>query len=46
MPEIRERFFNFGMEAIGSTPEQFTTAIRADAARLRKLINDAGIRTD
>ncbi len=46
MPEIRERFFSVGMEAVGSTPEQFGATIRADTARLRKVINEAGIRGD
>ena len=46
MPEIRERFFNVGMEAVGSTPEQFGAAIRADTARLLKVIDEAGIRGD
>ena len=43
-PEIRERFFNVGMEAVGSTPEQYAAAIRADTERLRKVITGAGIR--
>ncbi len=46
MPEVKERFFNSGMETVGSTPEQFATAMKADEARLRKVINEAGIRGD
>jgi tripartite-type tricarboxylate transporter receptor subunit TctC len=46
MPEVRERFFNVGMEVVGSTPEQFAAAIRTDEARLRKVIKDAGIRAE
>jgi tripartite-type tricarboxylate transporter receptor subunit TctC len=45
-PELRERFLNVGMETVGSTPEQLATAMRADEARLRKVINEAGIRGD
>ena len=45
-PEIRERFFNVGMETVGSTPAQYAAAITADTARLRKVINEAGIRAD
>ena len=45
-PEIRERFFNVGMEAVGSTPAQYAAAIKADTARLRKVIVEAGIRAD
>ena len=43
-PEIRERFLNVGTETVGSTPEQFAAAIRADTARMAKVIKDAGIR--
>ena len=44
LPEVRERFFNSGMETVGSTSEQYAAAIRADTERLRKVINEAGIR--
>ncbi len=43
LPEVRERFFNSGVEAVGSTPAQFAAAIRADVARLRKVIREADI---
>jgi tripartite-type tricarboxylate transporter receptor subunit TctC len=46
MPDVRERFFNVGMEVVGSTPEQFAAAMKTDEARLRKVIKDAGIRAD
>jgi tripartite-type tricarboxylate transporter receptor subunit TctC len=45
-PEVRERFLNVGMEVVGSTPEQFATAMKADEARLRKVITEAGIRAE
>ena len=45
-PEVRERFFNVGMEIVGSTPEQFAAIMKADEARLRKVIGEAGIRAD
>jgi tripartite-type tricarboxylate transporter receptor subunit TctC len=44
--EVRERFLNVGMEVVGSTPEQFAVAMKADEARLRKVISEAGIRAD
>jgi len=43
MPEVRERFFNAGVETVGSTPEQYAATIRADIARMSKVIKDAGI---
>lgn len=45
-PEVRERLFNVGVEAVGSTPEQYAAAIKADTARLSKVIKDAGIREE
>ena len=44
MPEVRERFLNAGIEAVGSTPEEFASVIKADEARLRNVISEAGIR--
>ncbi len=45
-PEVKERFLNVGMEVVGSSPEQFAAAIKADEARLRRVITEAGIRAD
>ena len=46
MSDVRECFFNVGMEVVGSTPEQFAAAMKTDEARLRQVIKDAGIRAD
>jgi tripartite-type tricarboxylate transporter receptor subunit TctC len=43
-PEVRERFLNVGVETVGSTPEQLAAAMKADMARLRKVIAEAGIK--
>jgi len=43
-PDVRERFLNVGVETVGSTPEQLTTMIKADIARMSKVIKEAGIR--
>ena len=43
-PEVRERFLNVGVETVGTTPTQFAATIKADIARMRKVIRDAGIR--
>jgi tripartite-type tricarboxylate transporter receptor subunit TctC len=43
-PEIRQRFFNEGLEAAGGPPEQLITTIRTETARFAKLIKEAGIR--
>ena len=43
-PDVRERFLNVGVEAVGTTPEQLTALIKADIARMSKVIKEAGIR--
>ena len=44
--EVRDRLLAVGVEAVGSTPEEFAAAIKADTARLAKVIRDAGIRDE
>ena len=43
---IRERLVESGVEAVGSTPEQFRDAVKADMAQWGKLITELGIRPD
>jgi tripartite-type tricarboxylate transporter receptor subunit TctC len=43
-PDVRERLFNSGTEAIGSSPEALAATIRSDMAKWGKLIKAAGIR--
>ena len=43
--KVKERFFNNGSEAVGSTPEELAATIRTESARMGKVIKDAGIRT-
>ncbi|HUF81484.1 MAG TPA: tripartite tricarboxylate transporter substrate binding protein [Burkholderiales bacterium] len=43
-PEMKERFFKSGVETVGSTPEQFAAVIRSETARLKKVLEGAGIR--
>jgi tripartite-type tricarboxylate transporter receptor subunit TctC len=42
-PESRDRFAGIGAEPIGSTPEQLTAKIKAEIARMGKVIREAGI---
>jgi tripartite-type tricarboxylate transporter receptor subunit TctC len=44
--DIKTLFLNAGVEAVGSTPEDFSAAIKADVARLGKVISEAGIREE
>ena len=41
---MKELFQNAGVEVIASTPEEFTTVIKSEMARLGKVIKEAGIR--
>ena len=45
-PEIKEQFLKSGVEMVGSTPEQFAEAIRADIAKTSKLIKDIDLRIE
>jgi tripartite-type tricarboxylate transporter receptor subunit TctC len=45
-PEARERLFRAGVEAVGSTPEQFAATLKTEMARWGKLIKEAGIRAE
>jgi tripartite-type tricarboxylate transporter receptor subunit TctC len=42
-PESRDRFAGIGAEPVGSTPEQLTAEIKAEIARMGKVIREAGI---
>ena len=44
--ELRERFFNAGMEVIASTPAQLTATMKSEMTRWGKLIKDANIREE
>ncbi len=43
-PEVKERLFGLGIEGIGNSPAEFAAIIKADMARMGKVIRDAGIR--
>lgn len=45
-PEIKEKFFNAGVETVGGTAEHFSQTMRSEMNRLGKLIREAGIRDD
>ena len=45
-PDVKEKFFNTGMEIVGGSPEQLAAVIKSDTVRLGKLIKDVGIRVN
>ncbi|OGA44925.1 MAG: hypothetical protein A3F74_25720 [Betaproteobacteria bacterium RIFCSPLOWO2_12_FULL_62_58] len=44
--DVKERLFNSGGEAVGSTPEEFSAKMKSDIGRIGKLIKDAGIHVE
>ena len=44
--ETKERLFNMGQEVVAGSPEQLAATIKAEIAKLGKVIKDAGIRMD
>jgi tripartite-type tricarboxylate transporter receptor subunit TctC len=45
-PEVKQRFFNAGVETIAAPGERLQATMRADLARWGKLIREAGIRDE
>jgi tripartite-type tricarboxylate transporter receptor subunit TctC len=45
-PDIKEKFFSAGIEAVSSSPEEFADSIKSERAKVGKLIADAGIKVD
>ena len=43
-PEVRDKLFSSGMEAVGSSPEVLASKIKSEMSRMGKVITDAGIR--
>lgn len=46
MSDVREKLLPLGLEAVGSTPEEFLETIRVETARYAPLIKELGIRLD
>ena len=46
MPEIRESFGKQGAETAGGTPEQYDAFIRAESAKWREVVRQAGIKAE
>ncbi len=44
--DVKQRFFNVGVETVGSSPEEFAAAVKSEIARMGKVIKSAGIRAD
>lgn len=45
-PEVKERLASSGIEVVGNSPEAFAASMKADIARISKLIGDANLRRE
>ena len=46
LPDIKEKFTSIGIETVGSSPQELTSAMKAEIARTGKLVKEAGIRPE
>jgi len=46
LPDVKERYASFGLEAVSSTPAGFAAAIRADESKLSKIIKATGAKVE
>jgi tripartite-type tricarboxylate transporter receptor subunit TctC len=44
--DVKEKFFNVGVETVGSSPEEFGATVKSEMSRLGKVIREAGIRDE
>ena len=45
-PDVKEMYLARGMEALSSSPQEFSKRMKADMATMGKVIRDAGIRAE
>jgi tripartite-type tricarboxylate transporter receptor subunit TctC len=46
LPDLRAKFADLGMEAIGSSPDEFAAAIKSGIPKWAKVIKESGIKPD
>ena len=44
--DVKEKFISLEMEAASTSPKEFAAAIRADMAKVSRIMKDTGIRAD
>lgn len=45
-PDVKEKVQNAGQEIVGSTPEQFAAAVKAEMTAMARIIKETGIQSD
>ncbi len=46
VPDIRTQLESLSFDVVGSTPDEYTRFAKADLARWKKILNDAGIKPE
>ena len=46
LPDVRDRMLALGAEPAPNTPDEFDAYIRAEVAKFRKIVQDAGIKPE
>ena len=44
--EVKEKFFNVGVEPVGGSPDQLAATLKSEMTRLGKVIKDVGIKAE
>jgi tripartite-type tricarboxylate transporter receptor subunit TctC len=45
-PDVKQKFFDSGVDTVGNSPQQLAETIRSEVARWSKVIKEAGIKAD
>ncbi len=45
-PDVREKLLNLGADPVGSSPEEFSAFVKAEAAKYARLVKASGARVD
>ena len=46
LPDVKERLLALGAEPAPTTPDEFDAHVRAEVAKFKKIVQDAGIKPD
>lgn len=46
MPDVQQRFFQFGAEAAPGTPEQLASYVRGEISKWDKVVRDMGVKVE
>jgi tripartite-type tricarboxylate transporter receptor subunit TctC len=44
LPDVKERLNGYGLDAVGSTPDEFSALIRSETVTFAKLVKQIGLK--